>query len=756
MELSGTWKARASFRWAFCLLIFAIVAVVFQSARHGAFLLWDDNINIVTNPHLRELSWEKVRWMFTDVSYMRRYVPVAWLGWSIDHQLFGLTPASAHVGNILLHAFNAVLVFLLLKQVLVARHGNTRAEGRMVSPGAAAQAGGAEGMSFGGHGKSASLCLAAVGALIWALHPMRVEVVGWASGRMYCQAGFFLLLAALAYFRAARCEARRGAHAVWISVATAAYGFSLLTYPIGVMFVAVLVIIDGFVLRRFPPGVSWLDRRVRGIWLEKVPFVAVAGAVAAATLAARFTAQGIWQPPPSLTQFGMTARLMQACYVLAYYVWKPLFPSDLAPVYTTLLEFEPSAPIFVFSALAIGITTALLIWQRRRWPAALALWTCHLLLLAPMAGLTERPHYTNDRYNYLAGIVWSLALAVGLVRLESQIFRRTVAAIAVALILAFSVSSVAQLRIWRDSETLFAFLYHRTGHIVTRADLAFRLGDALRVQGRVVEAANYYRESLRLVPGGERAAVPHFGLAKIAHAGQRLQEAVNHYQAAIRLDAAFSEAYLSLGQILVEAGRSADAIPFLQRAASLQPSNADGRELLGVALFTVRQFAASVEEFAAASRLRPASVPLLCNLASALISAGRIPEALSCSQQAVRLNPASVDALLNLGDSLRLSGRGPEAIAAFREAVRLKPTLSRAHNLLGTALATSGHLAEAAGSFREAIRLDPTFAQAHFNLGLALRDSGERDEAAKAFSAALRLQPDYAAARDELARLQPR
>jgi tetratricopeptide (TPR) repeat protein len=656
--------------------------VVFQSARQGAFLLWDDNINIVTNPHLREFSWEKVRWMFTDVSYMRRYVPMAWLGWSIDHQFFGLTPVSAHVGNILFHALNAVLVFLLLKQVLTTRYGNTRVEDGTVSPGAGARAGGAEGTSLFGRSKSVSLWVAAVGALIWSLHPMRVEVVGWASGRMYCQAGFFLLVAALAYFRAAECEARRIAHGVWISVAAAAYGFSLITYPIGVMFVAVVVVIDVFVLRRFPPGVSWLDRRVHRIWLEKIPFVAIAGVVAAATLAARFSAQGIWQPPPSLAEFGMTARIMQACYVGAYYVWKPLFPSDLAPVYTTLLEFEPSAPIFVFSALAIGITTGLLIWQRRRWPAALALWICHLLLLAPMAGLTEQPHYTNDRYSYLAGILWSLAFAVCLVRLESLIFRRTVAAIAVALILAFSVSSVAQLRIWRDSETLFAYLYHGTEHVVTRADLAFRLGDALRVQGRVGEAGHYYRESLRMVPVGVRAAVPHFGLGKIAYAEQRVQDAVNHYQAAIRLDADFNEAYLALGHVLVNVGRAADAIPFLQQAASLQPSNADGRELLGVALFHARQFAASAEEFTAATRLRPGSVPLLCNLASALIAAGRIPEALSCSQQAVRLDPTFAQAHFNLGLALRHSGERDEAIKAFSTALRLQPDYGAARDEL--------------------------------------------------------------------------
>ena len=85
-------KGRASTGWMPCVLIFVLVAAVFQTARHGAFLLWDDNINIATNPHLGEFNWESVRWMFTDSSYMRRYVPLAWLGWSVEHQLFGLTP----------------------------------------------------------------------------------------------------------------------------------------------------------------------------------------------------------------------------------------------------------------------------------------------------------------------------------------------------------------------------------------------------------------------------------------------------------------------------------------------------------------------------------------------------------------------------------------------------------------------------------------------------------------------------------------
>jgi tetratricopeptide (TPR) repeat protein len=490
--------------------------------------------------------------------------------------------------------------------------------------------------------------------------------------------------------------------------------------------------------------------------LEKIPFLAMAAGVGAATLAARFDARGLWEPPPTLAQFGIGARIMQACYVWVYYIWKPVFPSGLSPVYTTLLGFNPSAPLFVFSLIVVVTLTGLLIWQRRRWPAALALWISHVCLLAPMTGFTERAHYVNDRYSYLQGVLLALGIAALLGRSLLMSYHRWATAATVVVIGSFVVSTLAQLRIWRDSEALFAFVYRTTSYTPTRADIAFRLGDAVRIKGRTAEASQYYRESLRLVPTGQRAAVPHFGLGMIAQSESRSQEAADHFQAAIRLDPEFAEAYLALGGILVQAGRAADALPFLKRGAALQPANADARELLGVALFQTREFGASVAEFAAASRLRPESAPLLCNLASALIAAGRVPEALAYSQRATELNPASAEAFMSLGDALRLSGRGSEAIDALREAVRRKPMLPAAHNLLGTALATSGRLAEAVAAFREATRLDPTFVLAHFNLGLALRDSGDLEEARKAFSTALRLQPDYVAARDELARLPTR
>ena len=96
--------------WPAVVLILAAVGLAFHGASRGEFLLWDDDINLTGNPHLQNgLTAESVRWMFTDAAYMRRYVPFAWLGWAIERSVTGLTAASAHTGNVIFHALNAVL-----------------------------------------------------------------------------------------------------------------------------------------------------------------------------------------------------------------------------------------------------------------------------------------------------------------------------------------------------------------------------------------------------------------------------------------------------------------------------------------------------------------------------------------------------------------------------------------------------------------------------------------------------------------------
>ena len=637
--------------WGAMALLVAAVVITFGSAARGEFLVWDDDVNITGNPHLRDLTWEHVKWMFTDTTYMRRYVPFAWLGWAIEHQVFGLTAVSAHVGNILFHAINAVLVFLLVGRIAARRGG--------------------EDARFG-------VAVALVAALIWALHPLRVEVVAWASGRMYAQGACFALLGLLAYLRAAEIAPGGPGRWRWLTFALAAMAAAILTYPVFVPVVAVLPLIDIYVLRRLEPGMSlWRGACNRAVWLEKLPFLALAGGIGLVTILARGQAQGIWAPPPTLANFPLVDRIAQAGYVWSYYVWKPLVPAGLAPVYTTLIDFDARGAVFISSVAGVVAASAVLFWQRGRWPGVWALWLAHLLLIAPMLGLAEKPHYTSDRYSYLQGVLW--AIAVGWFVL-SMGRRAAIGAALAGLVLASM--SISQISLWRGSEEMFRRLYSQIGAGPYRADIAMRLGDVLRRQGRFVDAAEFYEESLRILPHVPRAAVSQTGLARIAAAEGRAQAALDRYKEALRLDAKFVDAWAGLGELLFTGGKPAEAVVVLEKAASLQGGDAAIRELLGMALVQARRPAEAVGQFEASLRLRPNSPITICNLVVALADSGRGDEAVALGREVARRAAGVAQAHFALGHALRVAGKKDEALSAFSHAIQLQPDHAAAREAL--------------------------------------------------------------------------
>ncbi|MBL9203165.1 MAG: tetratricopeptide repeat protein [Opitutaceae bacterium] len=634
--------------WPAVLVIVLLVGWVFSLSIRGEFLLWDDDINLTGNPHLQNgLTAESARWMFTDAGYMRRYIPFAWLGWAVEREVTGLTALSAHAGNMMLHAINAVLVFFLARRLVPRRDDDDPAFARNV---------------------------AAVAALVWALHPLRVEVVAWASGRMYAQGACFALLGVLAYLRAADGPRRAG----WLAVSLAALAIAILTYPVFVPVVGVLPLLDLYVLRRFETGVPlWGGVRNRAVWLEKLPFLALAAVIALVTIAARAKAQGIWAPPPTLEQFPLFDRVAQAGYVWAYYVWRPLWPSGFAPVYTALVEFDSRGFVFLASiALVLGVS-GFLFWRRARLPGVWALWVAHLLLIAPMLGLAEHPHYTNDRYAYLQGVVGVVALA-WVVRAGGTVALRLATAAAIAL----GVLSNAQTKMWRSSETLFRGLYAHVGPTEYRSDIAMRLGEVLRAQGRLAEATSFFEESLKILPQVTRAAVSHTGLGRIAWTQNRLQDAADRFVTATRMDPNFAPAHRGLGELLIGVGRWAEAVPPLERAVALNGDDAEARDWLGGALVQVRRPAEAVAQFEASLRLRPRRLDTICNLVVALADAGRHDEAQTLGRDVAEKAARAAQAHFALGHALRAAGKRAEAITAYAKALELQPDHAAAREAL--------------------------------------------------------------------------
>ncbi|HEY0455678.1 MAG TPA: hypothetical protein VGE41_04845 [Verrucomicrobiae bacterium] len=456
------------------VLLFAVTIALFSKASTADFVQWDDDINIYSNEHIQGLTAENWRWIWTDTSYVRRYIPLGWLAWAVQYQLFGPNPAAFHSFNLLLHGLSAVLLFLIIRRLLRVRFAIEKPSAPL------------------------DLC-AAFGALVWALHPLRVESVAWASGQLYCQATTFLLVSLFCYLRF--CESTRRKW-FWYAVSLFSFAASLLTYPIALFWVFIFPVLDFFPLKRLALHRNLLRDRVSSrILLEKFPFFLAAGITLALTLLARTHASGLWTTPVTLEKFGLAERLMQAFYVWAYFVWKNFLPLNLSPLYTSLFQIHPYDAGFITAAVFVIATSAFLFWQRRRWPAFFALWCCYLVVMVPMLGLTEHPHFTNDRYGQLSALLLAVGAAGFVWRtLSDPRAMRLAVGAAMSCLAVLALLSHEQINPWRNTESLLQHMLVNLGTDPYRYDTHNRLALWYSQKGNAPAAANQYRLSLAVRP----------------------------------------------------------------------------------------------------------------------------------------------------------------------------------------------------------------------------------------------------------------
>lgn len=567
---------------AIVLALVAVVFGVFFRTLESGFLRWDDDINVFENEKVQGLTTANLRWMFTDFEQAIRYKPLSWLAWALVHEVFGLNPFGYHLANVLLHCANGVLVFLLIRRLLRLS----------LSP---ASTGGKE-----TDGNSLVEACAALGALLWAVHPLRVEPVAWVTGLPYGLSLLFLLMATIFYLRAhspgAESSIRKRDY--WLSVA--AFALAVLSYPIVLGFVAVLVALDFYPLRRLAASQTSL----RSVLLDKLPFLALSLLLVAGTVYGRFQVTGTWDKPVTLDNFPPFARAMQAFYLWAYYAWKPLLPLDLCPVYPVLMESRFNEAPFLLSALGVLAVSAVMVAKRREWPAAFALWLAHLGLLVPMLGLTERPHYPHDRYSIINGILWSVALSGVLWKFAQARFKHApVLAIGSALVLLLATMSWRQTAIWHSDLPFFTDMAAKLRSPHYRSQALMKLGNAHADLGDDAKAVASYREALQLSPSSATFHL-HFNLGNALARLAQWPDAIASYETALRLKPDSTGAHLNYGVALAAKGELDRAVEHLIRALQLNPQSSDAHAQLADVLTKQGKSEQARQHAAEAERLR--------------------------------------------------------------------------------------------------------------------------------------------------------
>ena len=738
----------------FPLVILLLTVGAFAAVLHNGFVNWDDDLNIIDNPNYRGLGRRELGWMFTTL-FLGHYQPLSWATLGLDYLIWGMDPFGYHLTSLILHAANAVIFYFLAARLL------------------------ALALSAGREDFAVRLG-AAFAAVLFAVHPLRVESVAWATERRDVLSGLFFLAAIIYYIKAATAETESGYRKGMVA-AVGIYILSLLAKAVGMSLPVILLVLDVYPLGRLEADPrKWFGEASRKVLREKVPFVLLA---AAAAVLAAFAQTGAMKP---VSEYGFAGRLAQAGYSFAFYIWKTIVPTGLSPLYETPPFFRPGDWIYVLSGLSVLAATIALVFFRRRWPAGLAVWIYYVALVLPVSGLVQSgPQFVADRYSYLSCLGFALLAGGGLALIYRRwlVITETAQALAAAVLVA-TVASLCyltsrQAEIWHDTEGLWRAviavdpnsaianndlgnLLRKQGkldeavahyHRVIKANptypaVYYNLGNVLSTQGKLDESVENYREAVQRLPTFTRA---HYSLGLGLVLQGKQDEAYEHFEQAVRLDPRFFEAQNNLGLILASRGRWEEAIRHYQQALEVKPDFALAHVNLGEALAQRGKTGEAIGHFRRALEIEPQMAAARESLALALVRDGRLDEAVQEYERAIKKQPGFADLYSGLGNAYFKRGRYKDAADQYRRAVKIDPANAAAHYSLANAMSKAGDPGSAIEQYRLAIQYDGKNMEAYSNLGNALEARGQIDEAIEQYRRVVAARPEDAPAHYNLA-----
>jgi len=548
------------------LLLALTTLLVYLPVGTHRFVNYDDDDYITNNPIVKKgPTWTGVQWAFT-TWHASNWHPLTWLSHMTDCWLFGLNAGAHHFVNVLFHAANAALLFVLLRRL------------------------------------TGALWPCAFIAALFAWHPLHVESVAWIAERKDVLSTFFALLALLSYTKYAKENCRRS---FWLALFFFALG--LMAKPMLVTLPFVLLLLDFWPLRRisFP---STLNSQLSTVF-EKWPFFLLTVISCVIT----FVAQRHSESVVSLKNVSLSYRLENLPVAYATYLEKIFWPVKLSVIYP--LPGKISA-LTVAAAVAVLIFISAGAWlARKRSPYFIVGWLWFLGMLVPVIGLVQVGGAAlADRYTYFSATGIFIMVTSGFCDLASrfQFPKMILPSVATVILAACLALTEHQLRFWQDGETLF-----RHAIAVTKNnDVALvDLGVALDAQGRFDEALVQYHEALRLVPGRYQI---HNNLGNILGILGRPEEALAEYREAVRLKPDLAFLHNGTGQMLARLGRFDEAAGEFAGAARLDPGFASPHFELAKTWLKQGRDADAIDQFRAALRLDPDNFQFLAYIAHVL------------------------------------------------------------------------------------------------------------------------------------------
>lgn len=649
------------------LLLPLLVFLAYSPALHCGFI-WDDDVYITRNPLLSAPDGLRRIWFSLDSP--SQYFPLTYTTFRLEYSLWGSQPFGYHFDNILLHAANAWLVWWLLRRLAV--------------PGAW------------------------LGAALFALHPVQVESVAWATERKNVLSLLFFLLALHAWIQFAINQPRPAWR--WYGLAILCHALALCAKSTACTLPAALLLVLWLKRER----INWLR------WMQLLPFFMLSLGMGLVTM--------WWERYHQHTEgaaygFNWLDRLLLASRAIWFYTGKLLWPANLAFSYPgwTVNARDPAA--YGWLAACFGLCVLVYFLRQfagRSLEVAIAFYWA---TLSPLLGFimlaTFQYSFVADHYQYVACIGPLSLAAAGFALIPTPArgewpFLKPVLAAAVLLVLA--VLTWRQTHIYRDPETLWRdTLAKNPGSWMAYDNLGY---DFLQ-RGRLDDAMSQFRKSIEINPN---RVTSHNDYAEALRQSGRLAEAETEMQKALALAPDMMDVRLHWAKLLVTEGKLDQAVEEYKTILQmLAPSDRDHLDL------------AETE------------------LGDALSKLGRLDEAIGCFRRLLQREPDNTQVRTMLGRTLCEMGDLPGAQAEFNSVLRHDARDAEAIDGLGYVLALQGNTDQARSRFLQAMQLDPKDAFVYFHYAMLLSGQGRIREAVVQYQKALALDDQLFLACNNLA-----
>ncbi len=589
------------------LLVFLAPLIVYSVTLTAGFV-YDDNVQVLTNPWIRDPGRIPELFVSSTMSFLRgqtanTYRPVFYIIYMAEYRLFGLSPWGWHLVNLLLHSLNALVVYRLA--ALLIRDG--------------------AGLAGEDSVRSGSMAGPLTAGLFFGLHPVNSEVVSWVGTIPELFFTLMVLTALILYIRA---EGAGGRRPLYLGLSAACFAVGLYSKETAMSLIILIPLYE--LIRR---GLWGCVRRWRVFILYLVPAVVY-------MVMRTYALGGMTQM--SLIKMTPYEGLLNVPALVARYLGKLILPMGLTIIY----DFEPvrsaAEPLFIIGLIACCAFAALVYYARKnRREVFFLLW-----ILVPILPVLYMPILSvggfADRYLYLstagfaclAGLVTARAEAGQQGRLLTPRALRAAAAVILAV---YAAAAFSRGLVWRNDLTLWSDTVKKSP---ASPNALYNLAWTLHKRdkpGDKDRALALYEEALRIKPDKEDA---HYNAALIYQERRQYRKALEHFLASLRLRPDYSTTYYNIAAILQAMGRTKRAIEFYEGALRIDPAYEDAHYNLAWAYQDMGRYDKALVHYREVLKINPGSVDALYNMGVIYEEQGRPADALAKYKRALAIDPS--------------------------------------------------------------------------------------------------------------------